>query len=753
MPTFDPTIFPGIPCVLWIDPSDATSLISVATGTTGGDVVDGATAGTALDKSGNSNHLSQATAGLRPTYEATGTALGAPCLQFYDANTPTNGLGPYLAERVQNQLINMMSNSYTVLILADQKGTTGTGIYQAFLGNSGLGDGRFHMLRITNKWNRHAGSTSGIPNLSTGIHALAYVGTNREESTFGERIYVDTATTPTSVRSAFLPTPIVTLNAITTKAYLGNSLSYLNGSCYSDIYAVYVWAGVLSNAQLAQAYASFNTQFGTSFTTSAGTLTAPTNVTASAATKTTLRITSDPSVGGTGPLTVKFYRSTTNGTAASIAVPGNLIQSSASFILNDTGLTAQTTYYYVVEVVDNVAATVRSTVLTATTKGTVVAKLAILGDSISTEFTSNVDPKAWVNNFIQAAYPALEVLTYQHAVPGRKARELSRINHGSGSAGGGMITAIVAAMVAQGITHCSLMAGTNDWTQFATVPLDYNKARYLVDMADIISALTTVGITVYTHEMPWRTTAGAGDATTGILGWNNGLDALTYSGLSRQGDTSLYADILANPSKLVDGIHLTGTVAKDTLSVYWANAIGPTMASDLIPSVAPVNTPTITLTNPAANTLRIATTADPASNQVKIFVDEVLVKTASGATTHDYTWAQGDDQPIATAYYFNGIGDGPTATGTFFTDSGGSGSGEPIAIKTETWAPSDTIAVPDGLCNGVRVNQKGIIEVIFEGGAVGVGIPVTPESPLYGNITHVKRAGTAHSLVTLIYTG
>lgn len=68
--------------------------------------------------------------------------------------------------------------------------------------------------------------------------------------------------------------------------------------------------------------------------------------------------------GGTAPYTYQWYRDTTPGFTASGA---NDVVGATSTTLNDTGLTAATTYYYKVISTDNVAATVTSNEVSVTT--------------------------------------------------------------------------------------------------------------------------------------------------------------------------------------------------------------------------------------------------------------------------------------------------------------------------------------------------------------------------------------------------
>lgn len=80
-PAWDPTDLAGL--ALWLDASDISTLSQDTGGstpvTTSGDPV-----GRWADKSGNSRHLTQATAGRRPTYQAAGRDTGQPALSLDD---------------------------------------------------------------------------------------------------------------------------------------------------------------------------------------------------------------------------------------------------------------------------------------------------------------------------------------------------------------------------------------------------------------------------------------------------------------------------------------------------------------------------------------------------------------------------------------------------------------------------------------------------------------------------------------------
>lgn len=79
--SFSPDSITGL--VLWLDPSDASTLYDANTG--GSTPSDGGAVGRIEDKSSSANHARQATAGDRPLYRATGlNSLG--CLDFISSD-------------------------------------------------------------------------------------------------------------------------------------------------------------------------------------------------------------------------------------------------------------------------------------------------------------------------------------------------------------------------------------------------------------------------------------------------------------------------------------------------------------------------------------------------------------------------------------------------------------------------------------------------------------------------------------------
>lgn len=68
------------------------------------------------------------------------------------------------------------------------------------------------------------------------------------------------------------------------------------------------------------------------------------NATAISAGASTVTATVGTATGGTSPYTYQWYRSTTSGFTPGA---GNIVSGATSQTLNDTGLTASTTYYYI----------------------------------------------------------------------------------------------------------------------------------------------------------------------------------------------------------------------------------------------------------------------------------------------------------------------------------------------------------------------------------------------------------------------
>lgn len=553
-------------CIFYGDAETATTLSAsdTATGPADGSIAADTQIGSWYDKNGGSITFSQATVGLRP-YLRTGGLNSKRYLEFWDAtNTPATGSGPRLQERTTT-LHTSLQNSKTILLLVDKR-VSAEGSYNYFFGNSDGGTKHYFYAKLSGKFTRFdSGSTA---TMGSGVHALAYTFAQTSGNLGVETIYVNSAIAAWSATN--------TLPAKNSTAFNIGDILTGTKSANSKIYKLVAFDRALSDVEIADWFAAWNTEYGTSFNTSVGPLTAGA-ISVSNVQKTTQTVSAAAASGGTVPYTYQWYRSTTNGTAASIAVVGNIVSGATSLTLNDTGLTTQTTYYYVLKVTDSAAGTVLSSVLTAPTHGPLTVKTAHIGDSITFGANSGTDPVTQFVLKMQELYPALDVQATNYGISGQKLRQYSRINHGSGTVGGGEITARITTMLAANITHVSIMEGVNDYV--AGSP-DYTKERYLVDMQDVVSALLAAGFTVYVNDMTY---AGAGrdDPTTGLPAWNTQLGTLTYTGKLRRGDTATYGQMkAASPSELVDGVHLT-TAGSTRLGQNWAAAQGASIYSDV----------------------------------------------------------------------------------------------------------------------------------------------------------------------------
>lgn len=81
-------------------------------------------------------------------------------------------------------------------------------------------------------------------------------------------------------------------------------------------------------------------------------------------TDTTTSLSATDATGGTSPYTYQWYRSTSSGFTPG---PSNILSGQTSRTLDDTGLSGNTSYYYVLRYTDAAAATVDATELAVTT--------------------------------------------------------------------------------------------------------------------------------------------------------------------------------------------------------------------------------------------------------------------------------------------------------------------------------------------------------------------------------------------------
>ena len=578
---FDPTQITGL--ILWLDASQLTTLTNSPSAASPalGNITTGTAVGTWYDASGNGNHFSQATANNQPTFLTTGhigtggTVAANYCVQFIATAGESGGSdvgseGQRLTERSAS-LHTTCGTDNTVLMLLYKNSSAEDSSYQTFLTNNTGGSGAEFLLRFSGKFTRYNGS-AGATLSESATHALVY--TYASSGTV-ESFYIDSAAATVATYSSGRP-------AMTSGAFsVSDNVNALNGQVCEYL----VYNSALLNTQIAEIFAYWNTKWGTSFNASAGPLTTGT-LQATNVSKTTQTVSSSNPSGGTSPYAYKWYRSTTSGTASAIAVSGNLVSGATALTLNDTGLTVQTIYYYVLQTTDSATPTpavVLSVVLTAPTHGNTTVKIAFIGDSITYGAESTVSPPTAYGLALQAAYPQLDVQIYNYGFSGQEFRYYSRLSYPGGTNGSSGVIGLLTTLQAAGITYLCIEEGTNDCYNSAAMygtDTSMTPTNYAADMVDVTGYLTSHGITCFVNEIIYRGTT-MDNATTGIPAYNAAAQGITYGGLLILGDTSAYAFFKANSSLLVDGTH-PGVTGSIDLGNYWEAASGATIANDML---------------------------------------------------------------------------------------------------------------------------------------------------------------------------
>lgn len=263
--------------------------------------------------------------------------------------------------------------------------------------------------------------------------------------------------------------------------------------------------------------------------------------------KTTVKITSSSSTGGTAPLAYQWYRATFSGFTPG---GGNIVSGATSLSLRDTGLTANTTYYYKMVTTDAIAATVTSTALSVTTRPSSAVIGVFVGDSITFGAGAAVPPTTTFASVLSG-------MDYNVAV-----YNIGQSGSGTSywSVGGAPYLAAVALALDVEANRIFIELGVNDSRVSGQVSQATYTSRiaamaagYLVDVPGSVVVLNTP-----TYVYP---TAAGFDATSdtrlqeyavGMISLNNGSTVITAY-------RTAYADFLANRATYigVDEIHLT----------------------------------------------------------------------------------------------------------------------------------------------------------------------------------------------------
>ena len=208
-----------ISTALWLDAADATTLFTTDSGSTL--ATNGSAVGRWNDKSGNSRHLSQASSGSRPTFNATG--------QNSKGTIDFNGTTAFL-ERVQTDL----STNWTCVIAAKNTNATGNPVFVAQSSDT-LANPRWQLDRDTTSARmvrRNDAGTIQLPSQGTHTASAFIQATTNDGSLVGVSLNGATLTTAAAVTGTF-STNRLTVGALGTATVV----AFFNGSMFEVVYA------------------------------------------------------------------------------------------------------------------------------------------------------------------------------------------------------------------------------------------------------------------------------------------------------------------------------------------------------------------------------------------------------------------------------------------------------------------------------------------------------------------------------------
>ena len=174
--------------------------------------------------------------------------------------------------------------------------------------------------------------------------------------------------------------------------FLNQFGSFGSQSGVNNIYEAGVWMGTgLSAVEMAGKYNNPGTLWNVALS--------PGTISLSSKTNTTINLSSTAATGGTAPYTYQWYRSTSSGFTPGV---GNILSGQTSLTLNDTGLTAATTYYYKIRATDSGSLTADSAEFSVTTSS--VTTVAVNNPALQ----AGLSPYNWYvsgSSYIQAINP------------------------------------------------------------------------------------------------------------------------------------------------------------------------------------------------------------------------------------------------------------------------------------------------------------------------------------------------------------
>ncbi len=284
----------------------------------------------------------------------------------------------------------------------------------------------------------------------------------------------------------------------------------------------------------------------------------------SSVTATVINVTCGSPAGGTAPYTYQWYRSTASGFTVG---GGNLLSGATTLTVADSAsLVANTPYYYILRVTDNVSATVDSNQIAGQLFAATL-RIGGVGDSVMAGYSlaAGQDPLTQAANYLQKMYTQKVVVASNQAISGTKTADWL--------SGTGNLIAAKASFAAASVTHILIQLGAND----AATSNHVSAATYGSNLSNICTDLIGAGYTVvlnYPGYIAAGANAGATDAQSLALtqAYQAQIDALVNGSTIRRGDTLAFAYFMDHLSELQTDFHPTVTGAA-SLGLMWARAV------------------------------------------------------------------------------------------------------------------------------------------------------------------------------------
>jgi lysophospholipase L1-like esterase len=281
----------------------------------------------------------------------------------------------------------------------------------------------------------------------------------------------------------------------------------------------------------------------------------------SAPAQTTLTLTAPAATGGTGSYTYAWYRSTTSNFTPG---GGTLISGATALVLNDTGLSPATVYYYIIKATDTGSNVGFSAQVTAVTTAAAALVLGLIGDSIMAG-TGPADP---------TQIPAVGLVTRLASEGGW--RVVSAVNRGivgttsaNWVVGGSDYPAAATAFTSAGAAWTIILLGAND----AKTTVATSAAAYHTNIAGVVSAEVAAGRKVLLIGPSYIVPGSFGlfdvSSLTLLQAYGAQLHTLVDNLHVFAGPIEdMYAYFAANQGELTDGLHPTNTGGNSMASLW-----------------------------------------------------------------------------------------------------------------------------------------------------------------------------------------